>query len=60
MEEVRKNTNKAIYLADMGFVSFRDLAVMALKYMSDDQVADMLRANELIFEDDEDNEDNEE
>ena len=50
---VRKNTNKAIQLADEGFVSFRDLAIMALKYMSDDQVADMLRANELMFEDEE-------
>ena len=48
--------DEAIELAENGMVSWEDLAVMALKYMSTDDVADMLDANELSerFREDED------
>jgi hypothetical protein len=52
--ETRKVTNKAIELADEGMISYRDLAMMALKWMSEDDVADMLRANDVILDEDED------
>lgn len=47
--------NIAVELVDDGVVSARDLLLMALKYMSQDDVADMLDANELSprFDDDE-------
>ena len=42
----REATNKAIELAEVGIITWEDLAMMALKYMSEDDVADMLDANE--------------
>lgn len=52
MVEVRQATNKARELAEAGMISWRDLAEMALSWMSEDDVAEMLRAND-IFEEDE-------
>jgi hypothetical protein len=48
--------DQAIELADAGLVDARDLLLMALNYMSQDDVADMLDANELSsrFSEDED------
>ena len=48
--------DEAIELAENGMVSWEDLAVMALKFMSTDDVAEMLDANELSerFREDED------
>ena len=46
----------ALELVENGMVSAEDLLVMALKYMSNDDVEDMLDTNELserFFEDDE-------
>lgn len=45
----------ALELVDNGIVSAEDMLVMALKYMSTDDVEDMLDCNELserFFEDD--------
>ena len=39
--------DKALELVENGYVSAEDLLVAALKYMSTDDVADMLDANEL-------------
>jgi hypothetical protein len=50
--EIRKTTNKVLEIADEGLISYRDLAVMALKWMSEDEVSDMCRANEIFFEED--------
>lgn len=51
---VRKATCKALELADEGLISYRTLAEMALKWMSEEDVAEMLKANELdIDEEDE-------
>ncbi len=55
--EVRKTTNKVLELADEGLISYRDLAVMALKWMSENDVQSMCQANEIFFEEDEDDED---
>ena len=45
---VRKVTNRILELANDGVLSWEDLALMALKYMSEDEVADMARENELF------------
>ena len=47
----------ALELVENGMVSAEDMLVMALKYMSNDDVEDMLDCNELserFFEDEED------
>lgn len=52
--EIRKTTNKVLEMADEGLISYRDLAVMALKWMSENSVWAMCQANEIFFEEDED------
>ncbi len=52
--------DKALELVDNGMVSAEDMLTMALKYMSADDVEDMLDANELsdrFLEDEDDYED---
>ena len=39
--------DRALELVEMGMVSAEDMLTMALKYMSTDDVEDMLDANEL-------------
>lgn len=51
--EVRKTTNKILELAEHGEISWAALALMALKWMSEDEVADMLKANGVELESDE-------
>ena len=51
---VRKATCKVLEMADEGLISYRFLAECALKWMSEDDVAEMLRANEIYVEDEED------
>jgi len=49
--------NVALELVDNGMVSAEDMLTMALKYMSNSDVEDMLDCNELserFFEDDDD------
>ena len=41
------NRDKALEMVESGCVSATDMLLMALKYMSEDDVADMLDANEL-------------
>ena len=41
------NRDRALELVEMGMVSAEDMLTMALKYMSEDDVGDMLDANEL-------------
>ncbi len=53
--ETRKATNKVLEMAEEGLISYRDLVIMALKWMSEDDVAAMLKANEVITEDEEEN-----
>ena len=51
--------DEAYQLAEDGIISWEQLATMALKYMSTDDVADMLDCNELSsrFSDEDDYED---
>lgn len=57
--ETRKATNKLIEMVDEGFIDKRDVIVMALKWMSEDDVKAMCEANEINLdtEDGEDEED---
>jgi hypothetical protein len=41
-------------MMDEGLISAQAIAEMALAYMSEDDVADMMRANDILDEDDED------
>jgi hypothetical protein len=53
----------AIEMAESAVVSYEHLAIMCLKYMSEDEVRDMLDANEIsprFFGEDEDEDENEE
>jgi hypothetical protein len=51
---MRTQTNKLIDMMDEGLISHAAVAEMALAYMSEDDVADMMRANDILEEDDED------
>jgi hypothetical protein len=46
-KHIPNSRDKAMELVDNGYISWEDLATMALKYMSTDDVEDMLDANEL-------------
>jgi len=46
-ERNMSNRDRALELVAMGMVTAEDMLTMALKYMSEDDVADMLDANEL-------------
>jgi hypothetical protein len=41
-------------MMDEGVISAQAVAEMALAYMSEDEVADMMRANDILEEEDED------
>lgn len=51
---MREATNKLIDMMDEGLISAQAVAEMALAYMSEDDVADMMRANDILDEDYED------
>jgi hypothetical protein len=57
---MRKYTTKLLEMMDEGLISAEDVAEMALAYMSEDDVKDMCRANDLLLDDEEDEEDDEE
>lgn len=53
----REYTNKLLELVEDGLLD-RDTVIMAcVKYMSEDDVKDMMESNEFILEEDEDEED---
>jgi hypothetical protein len=47
MQIEQNSRDRALELVEEGMVSAEDMLTMALKYMSTDDVADMLDANEL-------------
>ena len=47
---MREATNKLIDMMDEGLISAEAVAEMALAYMSEDDVADMMRANDILDE----------
>ena len=48
--ETRKATNKVLEMVDEGMLNPRDILVMALKWMSEDEVKAMCEANEINLE----------
>jgi hypothetical protein len=52
--DVRKATNKIIEMVDEGLLNPRDVLLMALKWMSEDDVKEMAEANELFEEENDD------
>ena len=55
--DVRKNTNKLLEMVENGDVDKYTLILMCVKWMSEDDVTEMMKANEL-FEEDEEDDDN--
>jgi hypothetical protein len=51
---MREYTSKLIAMMDDGMISAEAVAEMALAYMSEDDVKDMCRANDLLLDDEED------
>jgi len=47
MQRPTNSRDEALELVENGYVSAEDMLIMALKYMSTDDVADMLDCNEL-------------
>jgi hypothetical protein len=52
--DMRKYTTKLLEMMDEGLISAEVVAEMALAYMSEDDVKDMCRANDILDEEDED------
>ena len=50
----RSTTNKVLEMVDEGLLNPRDVLLMALKWMSEDDVKEMCKANESNLEDEED------
>ena len=57
--ETRRTSCRLLEMADDGIISWKDLAEAALKYMSEDEVDDMAKANEFLPDYEEDDEDEE-
>lgn len=54
MVGTRKATNKLLELVDDGMISAKDVVTMCLKWMSEDDVEDMCKANEIFLDEDTD------
>jgi hypothetical protein len=50
----REYTTKLLNMMDEGLISAEAVAEMALAYMSEDDVKDMMQANDILDEDEED------
>jgi len=50
----REATTKLLSMMDEGLISAQAVAEMALSYMSEDEVADMMRCNDILDYEDED------
>ena len=53
---MRVQTTRLLEMMDEGLVTAQAVAEMALAYMSEDDVADMMRSNDILDEDEEDEE----
>ncbi len=54
---MRTQTNKLIDMMDEGLISAQAVAEMALAYMSEDDVADMMQCNDILEDEDLDEDD---
>ena len=43
----RETTNKLLEMIDEGLINTRDIVIMCLKWMSEDDVKEMCKANEI-------------
>jgi hypothetical protein len=57
---VRENTCKLISAAEMGEISWEIIAMSALSYLSESEVAEMIKLNELLPTDEDEMEDEDE
>ena len=48
--EPRQVTNKVLEMVDEGILNVKDVLVMALRWMSEDDVKEMCKANEIYLE----------
>ena len=53
---MRVQTTRLLEMMDEGLITAQSVAEMALAYMSEDDVADMMRSNDILDEDEEDEE----
>jgi len=53
---MRTQTTRLLEMMDEGLISAQSVAEMALSYMSEDDVADMMRSNDILDEDELDEE----
>lgn len=53
MSETRKTTNKILEMIDQSILDPKDVVLMCLKWMSEDEVTEMAKANELDLEQEE-------
>lgn len=51
---MRTQTTRLLEMMDEGLISARAVAEMALAYMSEDDVADMMQSNDILDEEDDD------
>ena len=51
---MRTQTTRLLEMMDEGLISAQAVAEMALSYMSEGDVADMMRSNDILDEEDED------
>ena len=49
---MRTQTNRLMDMMDEGVISAQAVAEMALAYMSEDDVADMMRSNDILDQED--------
>ena len=49
---MRTQTTRLLEMMDEGLISAQAIAEMALAYMSEDEVADMMRSNDILEEED--------
>lgn len=57
LKPARETTNKILEMIDEGLLNPRDAVLMCLKWMSEDEVTEMAKANELLEEVEEDDAD---
>ena len=57
---MRETTIKLLELANEGVISWETLARSCLCYLSEDEVEDMARVNEILFEEEEEEDESEE
>ena len=50
LNSAREITNKILEMIDEGLLNPRDVVLMCLKWMSEDEVTEMAKANELLEE----------